>query len=57
MISPEQGAQTTLYCATSDSAGRESGLYYDRQRPATPSALAQDRALAAALWTRSEGWV
>jgi NAD(P)-dependent dehydrogenase (short-subunit alcohol dehydrogenase family) len=57
MISPEQGAQTTLHCATSDSAGSENGLYYDRQRPATPSALAQDRALAEALWTRSERWV
>lgn len=26
--SPELGAQTTLHCATSEEAGKESGLYY-----------------------------
>jgi hypothetical protein len=25
---PEQGAQTTIYCAVSSEAGRETGLYY-----------------------------
>jgi len=57
MISTEQGAATTLHCATSAEAGRESGLYYDRSRPKQPSAVAQDAALAAQLWKRSEDWL
>lgn len=57
MISPEQGALTTLHCATSEQAGQESGLYYDQARVKYPSRVAQDPALAAELWSRSEGWV
>jgi retinol dehydrogenase-12 len=57
MISTEQGAATTLYCATSADVASESGLYYDRSRIKTPSKLAQDTALAAELWRRSEQWV
>ncbi|MDE2369771.1 MAG: SDR family oxidoreductase [Burkholderiales bacterium] len=56
-ISNEEGALTTLHCATADEAGRETGLYYDRCRPRQPSRLAQDSALAAELWRRSEDWV
>ncbi len=56
MISTEQGAATTLHCATSPAAGLETGLYYDRCRVRTPSALARDDALAAELWRRSEQW-
>jgi NAD(P)-dependent dehydrogenase (short-subunit alcohol dehydrogenase family) len=57
MISTEQGAATTLYCATASSLASETGLYYDQCRAKTPSALAQDSALAAQLWQRSEAWV
>jgi retinol dehydrogenase-12 len=56
MISTEEGAQTTLHCATSPAAANETGLYYDRSRPKTPSKVAQDTALAAELWRRSEAW-
>lgn len=56
MISPEQGARTTLHCATSAEAGAQTGLYYDRERPREPSALAQDAALAAELWAKTEAW-
>lgn len=56
MISTEQGAATSLHCATSPAAGLETGLYYDRCRVRTPSALARDDALAAELWRRSEQW-
>jgi len=56
MISPEEGAQTTLYCATSDACAAESGLYYDTCRARTPSALARDTSLAEALWERSVAW-
>jgi hypothetical protein len=34
----------------------ETGRYYDNCRPRQPSALAQDSALAAELWNRSESW-
>jgi len=56
MISTEEGAQTTLFCATAPEAARETGLYYDKCRPRTPSVKAQDTALAAELWRRSAAW-
>lgn len=57
MLSREDGAKTTLHCATSAEAARETGLYYDNCRTREPSALARDAALAAELWKRSEAWV
>lgn len=57
MLKPERGAQATLHCALSFEAARETGLYYDQFRLATPSALAQDTALALQLWQRSEEWI
>ena len=57
MISVEEGAATTLHCSTAVEAGHETGLYYDKCRVKTPSRVAQDAALAAELWRRSEGWV
>ena len=56
MISSEQGAATTVYCATDPACAGQSGLYYDRCAPKTPSPLAQDPALASALWRRSSEW-
>jgi NAD(P)-dependent dehydrogenase (short-subunit alcohol dehydrogenase family) len=57
MLSPEEGAATTLYCALSSETGSESGLYYNGGRVSTPSRLGRDPALAAELWKRSEDWV
>ena len=57
MISNEQGAATSLYCASAPHAASQTGLYYDKCRPRTPSRLARDTALAAELWRRSEAWV
>ena len=56
MLSNEDGAKTTLHCATSPEAGAETGLYYDKCQPARPSALARDTHLAGELWRRSEAW-
>ena len=53
MLTVEDGAKTTLYCATSVATGSESGLYYDTSAVRTPSQLAQDDTLASELWTRS----
>ncbi len=57
MLSVEEGAATTLYCATSPDLDSHSGGYYDRCRSKAPSALGQDGALAAEVWRRSEAWV
>ena len=56
MIGTEEGAATTLYCATSPAAARETGLYYDQCRAKPPSRAARDTALAADLWKRSAQW-
>jgi retinol dehydrogenase-12 len=47
MISPEQGARTTLHCVASPGAAGETGLYYDDRKPRRPSRTADDPALAA----------
>lgn len=57
MIGPQEGAKTTLHCALSEEAGNETGLYYDKEKPKTPSAVARDAAAATELWRRSEEWV
>lgn len=57
MISTEDGAVTTLFCATAPEIAQDSGLYYDKCRPRTPSAMARDKALAAELWQRSVQWL
>jgi NAD(P)-dependent dehydrogenase (short-subunit alcohol dehydrogenase family) len=57
MLTPEQGAATSLYCATSPACADESGLYYDECRVARPNFLARDNALAERLWQASERWV
>lgn len=50
---PEQGAQTTLYCAL-QAPQHETGCYYADSALKTPSKLAQDQRLAAELWRFSE---
>jgi NAD(P)-dependent dehydrogenase (short-subunit alcohol dehydrogenase family) len=57
MISPEEGAQASLVCATAPELAAESGRYYDvGGRERRPSRLAADAALAAELWRRSAEW-
>jgi NAD(P)-dependent dehydrogenase (short-subunit alcohol dehydrogenase family) len=55
MNSPEQGATTSLYCATSPEVAGESGRYYDDCRAKEPGAAATAE-LAAELWRRSSEW-
>lgn len=57
MKSSEEGAQTTLHCATSDEAEAQSGLYYDECAPTEPNRLAHDVALQDALDAKSREWV
>lgn len=56
MLSPADGARTTLYCATSPDVASESGHYYDECRRTEPSEVATPE-LAAELWDRSADWV
>ena len=57
MISTEEGAKTSLYCATAPECAGETGLYYDRCRVRPASTLGQDTTLAQELWRRSEAWL
>jgi hypothetical protein len=56
LLTPEEGAQTTLYCSLQAPAS-ESGLYFDKCRVKTPSRVAQDAQLAEQLWNKSLQWV
>jgi retinol dehydrogenase-12 len=56
MITTEEGAKTSLHCATAPELATSTSLYYDNCRVKQPSALAQDATLAAQLWQRSEQW-
>jgi len=56
MKSTEQGARTSLHCATSPEVAGQTGRYYDKQREKTPSKVVTPE-LAAELWERSEKWV
>lgn len=54
MLSNEDGAKTPLYCATAPELATVSGRYYDKSREAACNPLADDPALAAELWARTE---
>jgi len=56
MISPEEGARTTLHCTSAPETSLESGAYYDSSRPVRPSRAADDPELADELWRRSLEW-
>ena len=55
LLSPQQGAQTTLFCATD--ADVQGGRYYERCALSRPSADALDASTAERLWTLSEEWL
>lgn len=57
MKSTDDGAATSLYCATAPELAEVSGRYYDDCTERKPSRLARDPALAAELWRRSEAWI
>jgi retinol dehydrogenase-12 len=54
MISNEEGAKTSLYCATSNEVEDLSGEYFDKCKVKKPSKLALDSDLAEKLWEKSE---
>ncbi|HEY1091811.1 MAG TPA: hypothetical protein VGE47_12005, partial [Burkholderiaceae bacterium] len=56
LLTPEEGARTTLHCALHAPAS-ESGLYYAQSAVTAPTYRACDFRLAAELWRRSAEWV
>jgi NAD(P)-dependent dehydrogenase (short-subunit alcohol dehydrogenase family) len=56
MLSNEEGAATSLYCATAPEVADAHGLYYVRCRASEPGPLADHAELAAQLWERSVHW-
>ena len=52
-ISPEKGAETIVYLASSPDVGAISGEYFYKCRPATPTAGGRDDAAAKRLWMES----
>lgn len=55
MLTVQQGAQTSLYCATSPELAGVSGRYYEKCAEREPSPVATAD-LARQLWERSEAW-
>jgi NAD(P)-dependent dehydrogenase (short-subunit alcohol dehydrogenase family) len=52
-ISPEEGAKTSVYLASSPAVAGISGGYFDKCAPRQPSKPAQDNVAAATLWAAS----
>jgi retinol dehydrogenase 12 len=55
MLTVEQGARTSLYCATAPGAALRSGAYYEDCAERQPSRVAT-RELGERLWRHSETW-
>jgi len=55
-LTPEEGAVTSVWCATSVAVADQTGLYYSRSEVVEPSTAARDDELAQELWVRSERW-
>ncbi|PCC71344.1 NAD(P)-dependent dehydrogenase, short-chain alcohol dehydrogenase family [Nannocystis exedens] len=54
MITPEQGARTSIYAASAPELERTSGQYFIKSKQARPTRYALDRAAALRLWEISE---
>jgi retinol dehydrogenase 12 len=56
MLSVDEGAATSLYCATAPELAQVSGRYYEKCAEREPSQVATPD-LGARLWERSEEWI
>ncbi|MFB6352092.1 MAG: SDR family oxidoreductase [Bradymonadaceae bacterium] len=56
MRSEEEGAETTLYCATSPEVADETGFYYEDCQRTDPNSLVDDTELRQKLWNKSAEW-
>jgi retinol dehydrogenase 12 len=55
MLTTEQGARTSLYCATAPELAQAAGCYYDKCREREASRVATGE-LGRLLWEQSEKW-
>jgi retinol dehydrogenase 12 len=55
MLTTEQGAQTSLFCATAPGLAGVSGRYYEKSQERAPSPVATPE-LGKRLWEQSEEW-
>jgi NAD(P)-dependent dehydrogenase (short-subunit alcohol dehydrogenase family) len=53
-LSPERGARTSIYLASSPDVANVSGRYFVKEKPATSSPQSLDRAAASRLWELSQ---
>ena len=53
-ISPEKGAETQIYLATSPDVANVTGKYFDKKKPVEPNPAAKDDATVERLWKVSE---
>jgi NAD(P)-dependent dehydrogenase (short-subunit alcohol dehydrogenase family) len=54
MITPQKGAQTSVFLATSDDGGAKSGEYFVKSKPKKPATIALRQDVADKLWEMSE---
>ncbi len=54
ILTPEKGARTSVYLASSPEVAEVTGEYFVKCKPRTPSPAARDEAAAARLWSVSE---
>lgn len=53
-ISPERGAETQIYLATSPEVANITGKYFEKKKPVEPNPAARDDATVERLWSVSE---
>jgi len=54
MLSPERGAENSLFVSTSPAIEGVSGAYFVKKRPAATNPVADDPAIASRLWAESQ---
>lgn len=57
MITPQKGAETTVYLATAPTLESKKSAYFIRKKPAKPASIANDETARQELWTLSETMV
>ena len=55
LLTPEEGAQTSVHCATNPNA--VGGQYYKRCKPSIACSDSNDAAVATRLWDETEQWI
>jgi hypothetical protein len=54
-LTAEEGAFSSIWTALSPEFNGKTGLYFDKCNIVAPPALAQDKDMAAKLWTKAKG--